>query len=196
MNIPRSATRPGAPALVLVFSAFALVAAACSSTPAAESSAPSEAASANASVAATATPAATATAAPSASGEPGIGSKVKVGDQQYVTVDLVEPWAGTDTQQPAAGNVFVSVKITVTAITTTSFTSADFSVKDGEGMSFQEAPPGRAPHLSFQDGLEPDHFYAGFVTFQVPEASAEKLVLVYAPNFMTETFEWKLFADT
>lgn len=160
--------------------------AACSS-PAATPT-PSSGPSVSSSVAATPT----ATAVPSPSGEPGIGSEVIVGDQQKVQVTAVESWAGSSTQRPAAGNVFVSVKITVTGITTTSFTSADFAVQDQEGKSYAEAAPGRAPQLSFQNGLEPQHFYAGYVTFEVPATAAASLVLVYTPNFLTTTYQIKL----
>jgi hypothetical protein len=194
MNAPRSAARRVAAALLVLTAA--LVLAACSSSTATPT--PTQVASTNPSQAATptaeptATVAPTATAVPSPSEEPGIGSEVIVGDQQKVQVTVVEPWAGTDTQKPAAGNVFVSVKITITGITTTSFTSADFVVRDEAGNDHPEAAPGRAPHLSYQNGLEPDHFYSGFVTFEVPAAAA-KLVLVYAPNFLPATYEIRLY---
>jgi hypothetical protein len=195
MNAPRSRARRVAAAPLFVLTAT-LILAACSSS-AAGSPTPSEAPSTSPSTAATPTAeptptlAPTATAIPSPSEEPGIGSEVIVGDQQKVQVTVVEPWAGSDTQKPAAGNVFISVKITITGITTTSFTSADFAVRDESGTLHPEAAPGRAPHLSYLNGLEPDHFYSGFVTFEVP-AAAQKLVLVYTPNFLTTSYEIQL----
>lgn len=114
--------------------------------------------------------------------------QVLVGDQQYVTVTLVEPWPGTDDLKPAAGNVFVTANIRIDAITTTSFTSADFTVKDSAGGIYPETL-GRSPRLSFQDGLTPNTYYAGFVTYEVPAEMASELTLVYAPNFLTTTYE-------
>jgi hypothetical protein len=188
-----NAIQPWVPRVVRALGALVtatLILAACSSPAASPtpSAVPSTAPSLSPSVAATPT----ATAVPSPSEEPGIGSEVIVGDQQKVQVTAVEAWAGSSTQQPAAGNAFVSVKITVTGITTTSFTSADFAVRDPEGNSHAEAAPGRAPQLSFQTGLEPQHFYAGYVTFEVPAADVGSLVLVYTPNFLTTTYEIKL----
>ena len=190
MNATRSTARHIVAATLIALTA-ALLLAACSSSAATPTS--SAVPSASPSTAPTPTAEPTATVVPSPSEEPGIGSEVIIGDQQKVQVTTVETWEGSTTQQPAAGNVFVSVKITVTGITTTSFTSADFAVKDQDGNSHSEAAPGRAPQLSFQNGLEPQHFYSGYVTFEVPQASVAKLVLVYTPNFLTTTYEIKLY---
>lgn len=189
-----NALQPAVPRVVRALGALVtatLILAACSSSAASPtaSAVPSTAPSLSPSVGATPT----ATAVPSPSVAPGIGSEVIVGDQQKVQVTAVEAWAGSPTQQPAAGDVFVSVKILITGITTTSFTSADFSVRDQDGKSYSEAAPGRVPPLSFQNGLEPQHFYGGYVTFEVPAAAAGNLVLVYKPNFLTTTYEIKLF---
>lgn len=167
-----------------------LVVAACS-TPAAATPTPTEAPTATPTVAATPEP--TPTEEPTPGPAAGIGTQVQVGDEQYVTVTAPEPWAGTETQQPAAGNVFVTVNIRIDAITTTSFTSEDFAVQDVDGTSYAQQPPGRAPHLSFQNGLEPNHFYAGFVTFEVPTVAADALLLVYIPNFLGTRYEIKLY---
>jgi hypothetical protein len=163
-----------------------LFAAACSSTAASPS--PSEAASVAQSIAPSTEP--TATPQPTATPEPtpGIGVQVLVGDQQYVTVTLAEQWAGTDQIKPADGNVFITANIRIDAITTTSFTSADFTLKDGAGNVYTEIL-GRSPRLSFQNGLEPNHYYAGFVTYEIPADMNAKLTLVYKPNFLTETYE-------
>ena len=172
-----------APRCLLAISLM-LIAPACSS--AVTSPSPSEPASVAGSASAepTATPEPTATSEPT----PGVGVQVLVGDQQYVTVTLVEPWPGTDTLKPAAGNVFVTANIRIDAITTTSFTSADFTVKDAAGTSYPETL-GRSPRLSFQNGLTPNTYYAGFVTFEVPAEMASDLTLVYTPNFLTTTYE-------
>ena len=185
MNRSRLAGRSAVPAVFLI--ATLLILAACSSA-ATTSPTPSEAASVPASVAASTAP--TATPEPSNTPEPtpGIGVQVLVGDQQYVTVTLAEQWAGTDTLKPAAGNVFVTANIRIDAITTTSFTSADFTLKDADGATYQEIL-GRSPRLSFQDGLTPNTYYAGFVTFEVPADMNADLTLVYAPNFLTTTYE-------
>lgn len=190
MHAPRSAEGARAPAIILFVTIVILALAACSA-PAAATPSPSDAPTATPTVAATPTP--TPTEAPTPTSAPGIGTKVKVGDEQYVTVIAVDPWAGTDTQQPAAGNVFVAVKIRIDGITTTSFTSADFTVQDVDAKSYSEAAPGAAPHLSFQNGLEPDHYYEGNVTFEVPEAAASELTLVYSPNFLDTTYEIQLY---
>jgi hypothetical protein len=190
MHEPRSAGRLRTPARLLLISTTLLLVAACS-TPAAGTPIPTDEPTASPTVAAT--PEVTPTEAPTPTPEPGIGTKITVGDEQYVTVTAVDPWEGTDTQQPAAGNVFVAVKIRIDGITTTSFTSADFAVQDVTGEGHSEAAPGAAPHLSFQDGLEPDHYYEGYVTFEVPEAAAISLTLVYTPNFLDTTYEIQLF---
>ena len=189
MNAPRSSDRRRAGVIIPFFFIVMLVLAACSA-PAASTPTPSEQPTATPTVAATPTPTEAPTPTPA---PPGIGTKVKVGDEQYVTVTAVEPWEGTDTQQPATGNVFVAVKIRIDGITTTSFTSADFSARDVDAKSYSEAQPGAAPHLSFQNGLEPDHYYEGFVTFEVPEAAATELTLVYSPNFLDTTYEIQLY---
>lgn len=195
MNRPRLAWRPGASTPFLFFAVIVLVLAACSA-PAAASPDATATHSDSPSVAATPSEEPSPTEEPTPSEEPsaspGIGSKVNVEDQQYVTVTAVEPWQGTDDQQPAADNVFVTVNIRIDAITTTSFTSEDFAVEDEDGNSYAEAAPGRSPHLSFQNGLTPDTYYAGFVTFEVPEAAAEELTLVYTPNFLESTYEIEL----
>lgn len=190
MNGPRSAGRPPAPVTLLLISALVLVVTACS-TPAAATPTPTEALNASPKVAATAGPTPTEELTPTLA--PGIGTQVQVGDEQYVTVTVVEQWPGTETQQPAAGKLFVTVNIRIDAITTTSFTSEDFTVQDVDGNSYSQQPPGRAPHLSFQNGLEPNHFYAGFVTFEVPTAAADTLLLVYIPNFLGTRYEIKLY---
>jgi hypothetical protein len=194
MNGPRSPWRAGAAAPPIVIAIIAFVLAACSAPGAATpdvTEAPIDSPSAAATPSQEPTPTEEPSEEPSAS--PGIGTKVNVEDQQYVTVTAVEPWPGNDTQQAAAGNVFVAVNIRIDAITTTSFTSEDFSVEDADGNSYSEAAPGRSPHLSYQDGLTPDTYYAGYVTFEVPEAAAEELILVYAPNFLDSTYEIELF---
>jgi hypothetical protein len=184
MFAPRFTRRSTAPALLAI--SILVVLAACS--PAASSN-PSEAASASPPVGATSEQP-SASAAPTATPEPtpGVGVRIPVGEQQYVTVTLVEQWAGTDTLKPAAGNVFVTANIRIDAITTTDFTSADFTVKDADGKVYTEIL-GRSPRLSFQNGLTPNTYYAGFVTFEVPADMDADLTLVYAPNFLTTTYE-------
>jgi hypothetical protein len=151
----------------------------------------------------TASPTATATATPEPTPEPtpsptatppppGIGTQLKVEDLQYVTVTAVEQWNGTDTQKPATGKVFVTVNIRIDAITTTSFDSADFTLVDVDGMSFINEL-GRSPRLSYLDGLEPGHNYAGWVTYQVPADKADQLVLLYSPSFLSQTYEILLY---
>lgn len=195
MNGPPPAGRRFAPALLPIV-IITLIIAGCSAPAAATPS--SEAATPAPTVEATPEPTPSEEPSPTETEEPspdadGIGSKVQVGDEQTVTVTALEPWEGNETQQPGADNVFVAVNIRIDAITTTSFTSADFSVEDEDGNSYPEAAPGRSPHLSFQNGLTPDTYYAGFVTFEVPAEAAEELVLVYSPNFLEETYEIELF---
>lgn len=185
MNRSLSAGRFVASAATLV--AILIVLAACSSG-ATTSPTPSEAASVPASVAASTAPTATPEPTNTPEPTPGIGVQVLVGDQQYMTVTLAEQWAGTDTLKPAAGNVFITANIRIDAITTTSFTSADFTLKDGSGATYQETL-GRSPRLSFQNGLAPNTYYAGFVTFEIPADMNSDLTLVYAPNFLTTTYE-------
>lgn len=165
----------------------ALVVLAACSSPAA-SIKPSEAAGASPSAAQSSEPTATPEPTNTPEPTPGVGVRVLVGDQQYVTVTLVEQWPGTDSLKPAAGNVFVTANIRIDAITTTDFTSADFSVKDADGTVYSEIL-GRSPRLSFQNGLTPNTYYAGFVTFEIPADMNGKLTLVYKPNFLTSTYE-------
>ena len=175
---------PIRPALLLL--ALSLALAACSSA-ATTTPSPSEAASLRASIAASEAP--TATPAPTNTPEPtpGVGVQVLVGDQQYVTVTLAEQWAGTDQLKPATGNVFITTNIRIDAITTTSFASEDFSLKDGDGNVYPQIL-GRSPRLSFLDGLEPNHNYAGFVTFEIPADMNADLALIYTPSFLTAIY--------
>ena len=130
MNGSRWAGRPSHVAQLLLTFIIVLVVAACSS-PAAAPATPTEEPTATPTEAPTPTEEPTPTAEPTPTEDPTprIGSQVQVGDEQYVTVTAVEPWPGNDTQQPAADNVFVAVNIRVDAITTTSFTSEDFSAR-------------------------------------------------------------------
>jgi hypothetical protein len=196
MNSGPLADRALRAARFLVATLVVVVIAACSS-PAAATPSPSEAVTASPIPTATAEPTATteptATAVPTEVPTPaasaGVGARIKVGDQHYVTIVAVEQWPGEGANVPAAGNVFLTVNLRIDAISTTSFTWADFTVEDVDGTSFGINEPGRAPHLSFQDGLEPGHFYAGFVTFEVPDDVADALTLVYNPAVLDETFE-------
>ena len=173
-----------APAATLV--GILAVLAACS--PAATTPTPSEAASVPASIEASSAPTATPEPTDTPQPTPGVGVQILVGDQQYVTVTLAEQWAGTDQLKPAAGNIFMTVNIRIDAITTTSFASDDFSLMDGDGNVYQQIL-GRSPRLSYLDGLEPNHNYAGFVTFEIPADMNADLTLVYAPSFLTTTYE-------
>jgi hypothetical protein len=191
MHEPRSAGRSRNPARLLLISAMALLVAACSS-PAAGTPVPTDEPTASPTVAATpeVTPTEEATPTPA---PPGMGTQVQVGEEQYVTVTEVESWPGSDTQQAAAGNVFQSVRVRIDAITTTSFTSEDFTVRDSDGTTYAESPPGRGPHLSFQNGMTPNTYWEAFVTFEVPAVEADDLVLVYSPDFVDEPVEIELF---
>ena len=179
------AGRSIAPAATFV--SLLVVLAACSSA-ASTTPTPSEAASLPASVAASTAPTATAEPTNTPEPTPGVGVQVLVGDQQYVTVTLVEDWAGTDQIQPAAGNVFVTVKIRIDAITTTSFDALDFTLRDGDGNVYTQIL-GRSPRLSSLDGMEPEHYYEAFVTFEIPADMDADLTLLYAPSFLTTTYE-------
>lgn len=192
MNAFPRAGRPSVPAMLFVITSLVLLAA--SSSPGAETPNANETQTASPTATLGATATAEASETPEATPEPtpGVGVKILVGDQQYVTVTVVEQWLGTDTIKPAAGSVFVTTNIRIDAITTTDFTSADFTVKDAAGTTYQETP-GRSPRLSFQNGLAPNTYYAGFVTFEVPAAAAGELTLVYSPNFLTTTYETKLY---
>lgn len=178
---------PGRLTVPAAFTAILVVLAACSSA-ATTTPSPSEVASIPASVAASTAP--TATAEPTGTPEPtpGVGVQVLVGDQQYVTVTLAEQWAGTDQLKPAAGNIFMTVKIRIDAITTTSFDALDFTLKDGDGNVITQIL-GRSPRLSSLDGMEPQHYYEAFVTFEIPADMNADLTLVYAPSFLTTTYE-------
>lgn len=184
MRPPRFTGRFTVPAVLLV---LLVVLAACSSA-ATSTPSPSEAASIPASVAASSAPSATPEPTSTPEPTPGVGVQVLVGDEQTVTVTLVEDWAGTDQIQPAAGNVFVTVKIRIDAITTTSFDALDFTLKDGDGNVYTQLL-GRSPRLSALDGMEPQHYYEAFVTFEIPAAMNADLTLLYAPSFLTTTYE-------
>ncbi|HYM52288.1 MAG TPA: hypothetical protein VEW45_02235 [Candidatus Dormibacteraeota bacterium] len=186
MNESRTAGRPRAAAPFLLVATLALVVAACSS-PAAATPSPTD------------TPASPSLAEPTPSSEPTatpgprLYTKVKVGEEQYVTVTEVESWPGNDTQQPAAGTAFQSVSIRIDAITTTSFTSEDFTVRAPDGNIYPESPPGRSPHLSFQNGMTPNTYWEAFVTFEVPLVDADELFLLYSPDFVDAPVEIQLY---
>ena len=121
--------------------------------------------------------------APPPSLAPGIGTTVQVGDQQTVTVMAFEQWPGTSTVKPRKGRAFMTVSIRVDAITTTSFDSADFKLRDAadRGYAWRQ---GRAPHLYSLSGMNPGSTYTGWVTYEVPKSALGSFELIYRPSFL------------
>jgi hypothetical protein len=192
MNPARSPERPAAPVLIALVTAGILLVAACGGS--AATTAPTSAATPTA-VTSTApvvtTPPVTAPSVtdPPASTAPGIGVKIRVGDVQFVTAQAAERWHGTTTIKPGSGMIFETVAIRIDAITLTSFASADFKVRDAAGHLYAYRITGRAPDLYFENGLEPGHFYNGWVTYEIPTGLGQ-LTLVYKPSFLAgSTFE-------
>lgn len=199
--------RSFAPGRIAVFGGLALLIGACgapaaTSTPTVAAPTPTLAATASLSptVAVTVeplitpspvpTPTATAVPAtvppPTAQPLPGVtglyGTPVLIGDQQFVSVLAFEQTTIVGTK-PRTGKVFVSVSIRIDAIKTTSFDSADFTLRDPAGKSYTWRT-GRSPHLYDLANLEPGHNYVGWITYEVPKASIAALVLVYKPRFL------------
>lgn len=131
--------------------------------------------------------------APPPSVIPGIGVKLRIGDEQDMTVVDAEQWAGTSLVKPRSGKVFFTVLIQIDAIKLTSFDSADFKLKDAAGKSYAWRP-GRAPHLYSANNMTAGGTYTGWITYEIPKTSLGKLTLIYKPHFLVgSTFTIPLF---
>jgi hypothetical protein len=114
---------------------------------------------------------------------PGIGVPMRIADQQIITALEFEQWDGTATVKPATGKVFMTVFVRIDAITLTSFDSADFKLRD-DGLEKSYAwRQGRASHLYSSSALSAEHYYQGWITYEVPKAAEGPFILVYRPTF-------------
>jgi len=124
---------------------------------------------------------------------PGVGVKLLIGDQQYMTVLVAEPWPGTTSVKPRSGKAFFTVSIRIDAIKLTSFDSADFKLEDAAGKLYSWRT-GRSPHLYDLANMTPGNNYVGWITYEVPKTSLSELTLVYKPRFLAgSTFTVPLF---
>lgn len=122
-----------------------------------------------------------------------IGSKVKVGDEQYHTVVKVQPYAGSTYIKPDKGNVFVAALVKIQAITETSYNPFNYKVRDADGFEYSISVFGKDPALSSSNNLQPGRSVQGWVTFEVPKAASKKLTMIYAPGFFMEPVEIRLY---
>jgi hypothetical protein len=137
------------------------------------------------------TPGEVATAGPSTSSSYGVGDRVKLGDEEYITLEKAEVGFTSDFAKPAAGNVNVSFLLAFEGINPSgaSYNPFYFNVKDESGFQYNFSAFGKEPQLASSNDLQPGKIARGWMTFEVPKA-AKTLTLAYAPGFGGETVEF------
>ena len=113
------------------------------------------------------------------------GERVKLGDEEYLTVTGVSSWNGTDFVKPSANNTFVAVEVKIEGINPDG-ASVDpfwFSLEDSQMQRHDVIESGKDPMLQQSDSLAPDTPATGWVTFEIPEKEGQGLDLIYAPPF-------------
>lgn len=120
------------------------------------------------------------------SGEPHeLNERIRIGDEEYLTVTQVESWTGTENVKPRDNFSFVAVEVKVEGIRS-SGASVDpfwFTLVDNEQQSHDVVESGKDPGLQQTDALAPDTAATGWLTFEIPEQKGAGLTLVYAPPF-------------
>jgi hypothetical protein len=114
-----------------------------------------------------------------------LNERIKIGDEEYLTVTQVELWTGTENVKPRDNYSFVAVEVKVEGIRS-SGASVDpfwFTLVDNEQQSHDVVESGKDPGLQQTDALAPETVASGWLTFEIPEQKGHGLTLVYAPPF-------------
>lgn len=135
--------------------------------------------------------AAPSTAGASAGASYGVGDRVKLADEEFISVEKVETGFTSDFAKPAAGNVNVSFLIAIEGINPAgaSYNPFFFKIKDESGFEYNYSAFGKEPQLQSSNDLAPGKIARGWMTFEVPKAS-KTLTLSYTPGFIGEPVEF------
>jgi hypothetical protein len=139
----------------------------------------------------TATPTPTAMAQPTSAASFGVGDRVKLDNEEYITLEKAEEGFTSDFGKPAPGNVNASFLVAIEGINPSgaSYNPFYFKVKDDNGFEYSFTAFGKTPQLSSSNDLQPGKVSRGWMTFEVPKA-AKTLVLSYTAGFTSETVEF------
>lgn len=135
-----------------------------------------------------------ATEAPAEATSPSVystGDRVRLGDEEYMTVEKAEKGYTSDLIKPAAGNINVSFLIAFEGINPSgaSYNPFYFKAKDDSGFEYTYSPFGKEPSLSSSNDLQPGKIARGWMTFEIPK-SAKTMTLTYTPGFLGEPVEF------
>lgn len=121
----------------------------------------------------------------------GIGDRVKLADEEYITLEKAETGFTSEFAKPAAGNVNASFLIAFEGINPSgaSYNPFYFKAKDASGFEYNFSAFGKDPQLSSSNNLAPGKIARGWMTFEVPKAS-KTLTLSYTPGFTGEPVEF------
>jgi hypothetical protein len=120
-----------------------------------------------------------------------VGERIRLGDEEYLTVTQVDPNVSSTTAfQPAAGNKWVAALLQIEGINPQGATYNEFYCKarDQDGYEYIFDIFGKDPQLQSSNDLQPGAIVQGWVTFEVPVAT-KSLTLVYQAGFRGEPVE-------
>jgi hypothetical protein len=130
-------------------------------------------------------------AAPSGPATYGVGDRVKLADEEYMTLEKAETGFTSDLVKPKAGNVNASFLVAFEGINPSgaSYNPFYFKVQDEGGFEYNYNAIGKDPQLAASNDLKPGKIARGWMTFEVPK-TAKTLTLVYTPGFTGEPVEF------
>jgi hypothetical protein len=128
------------------------------------------------------------TAAP---GTHGVGDRVRLGDEEYITLEKAESGFTSDFARPKAGNVNVSFLFAFEGINPSgaSYNPFFFKIQDADGFAYNYSAFGKDPQLSSSNDLKPGKIARGWMTFEVPKSS-KTLTISFAPGFLGAPVEF------
>lgn len=114
-----------------------------------------------------------------------IGDRIRLDDEEFLTIRQVSNWTGTNFVEPAIGQSLIAVEVRIDGIRA-SGASIDpfwFSVEDAEHQGYSLVDSGKDPMLQRTDNLAPGTSATGWLTFSIPADMGKGLRLIYAPPF-------------
>lgn len=120
-----------------------------------------------------------------------VGDRVKLGDEEYITIEKAEKGFTSDLVKPAAGNVNVSFLVAFEGINPSgaSYNPFYFKVADENGFEYNYNVFGKDPQLASGNSLQPGKIVRGWMTFEIPK-TIKTLTLTYTPNLIGEPVEF------
>jgi hypothetical protein len=121
----------------------------------------------------------------------GVGDRVKLGDEEYITIEKAEKGYTSDLVKPVAGNVNVSFLVAFEGINPSgaSYNPFYFKVADENGFEYNFNVFGKDPQLASGNSLQPGKIVRGWMTFEIPKTT-KTLTLTYTPNLIGEPVEF------